>query len=75
MSASYPRVPEPLRTLARAARRSRWGTITHAGSGHLRWRRADGLVVITPSTPGGGNRSVKNARAALKRAGLEEENT
>ena len=74
MSGPHPRVPEPLRTLARTARRSRWGTITHAGSGHLRWRRADGLVVITPSTPGGGNRSIKNARAELKRAGLNEEN-
>ena len=71
MSSSRPHVPEPLRTLARTARRARW-TITHTGSGHLRWRPADGLVVITPSTPNGGRRSVKNARAELKRAGLEE---
>ena len=69
---SRPRVPEPLRTLARTARRSGW-VIAHTGSGHLRWTSPEGAAVITASTPGGGNRSVRNARARLRRAGLTEE--
>jgi predicted RNA binding protein YcfA (HicA-like mRNA interferase family) len=66
------RVPEPLRSLARSARHAGW-ILTRTGSGHLRWQHPDGRHVITPSTPHGGNRSIRNARAELKRAGLTEE--
>jgi hypothetical protein len=63
MSTSRPKIPEGLRALA----------ITRTGSGHLRWQHPDGKHVITPSTPHGGNRSIRNSRAELKRAGLTEE--
>lgn len=66
------RVPEPLRSLALSARRSGW-ILTRTGSGHLRWQPPDGRHVITPSTPRGGRRSIQNARAELRRAGLTEE--
>jgi hypothetical protein len=69
---SRPKIPEPLRALARTARRAEW-SITRTGSGHLRWQHPDGKHVITPSTPHGGNRSIRNSRAELKRAGLTEE--
>lgn len=65
------RVPEPLRSLARSAHHAKW-VITRTGSGHLRWQPPAGRHVITPSTPRGGRRSIQNARAELRRAGLTE---
>jgi hypothetical protein len=74
MSRSRFRVPASLCTAARKARKSGW-VLTRTGSGHIRWRGPDGAIVITSSTPGGGNRSIRNSRAQLKRAGLNEERT
>lgn len=67
---SCPRIPEPLRALAQYARHAGW-SITHLGSGHLRWRSPDGAVVVTASTPGD-RRTALNERARLRRAGLRE---
>lgn len=64
-----PKIPEPLRRLARQARRNGW-EIVYTGSGHLAWRAPDGTVVGTASTPNGGRRGVDNARRALAKAGL-----
>ena len=45
--------------------------VTVAGNGHLKWWRPDGtLATVTPGTPNGGNRSIDNSRAKLRRAGL-----
>lgn len=47
------------------------------GKGHIKFYPADKSkdMTVVPSTPGGGNRAIDNARAALKRAGLFEEDT
>lgn len=71
MSTSRPKVPEPYRKLAAAARKARW-KITRHGSGHLRWQAPDGAVVTTPCSPGD-RRGVLNSRAALRRAGLRKD--
>lgn len=57
----------------REARRQGWDVERGAArTGHWKWRRPDGsLVATTPSTPGGGNRSLANVRAKLRRAGLD----
>jgi predicted RNA binding protein YcfA (HicA-like mRNA interferase family) len=72
VSRPRPHIPEPLRKLARVAKEAGW-TITRTRGDHLRWRHPGGATVITPSTPNGGNRSIRNARADLKRAGLDDE--
>jgi len=72
MSRPHSRIPEPLRKLARTAKEAGW-TITRTGNGHLRWRHPDGATVITSSTPNGGKHATRNARGALKRAGLDDE--
>lgn len=71
MSATHPRIPEPLRHLARIAREAGWA-ITRAGSGHLRWQSPAGDVVITSGSPGD-RRSALNERSRLRRAGLRLE--
>jgi predicted RNA binding protein YcfA (HicA-like mRNA interferase family) len=67
---SSPRIPEPFRAVARAARRAGW-EISRTRSDHLRWRAPDGTVIVTASTPScpAGSR---NAIARLRRAGLRE---
>lgn len=65
------RIPEPLRTLARAARKAGW-LLTCTGSGHIRWRAPDGTVVVTSSTPGC-KASIRATRSQLRKAGLKEE--
>ena len=72
MSRSRLRVPAPLRAQARRARAAGW-QITRTRSGHYRWQHPDGTVVITGSTPNGGKRSIRNSRAQLRKAGLNEE--
>lgn len=49
-----------------------WRVVASSGKGgHMKWYRPDGsLGTVTASTPGGGNRSMVNARAQLRRAGL-----
>lgn len=69
MSRPRLKVPEPLRAMAASARRQHW-TVTYTGGGHLRWKPPSGPPVFTPSTPGGGNRSIANCLADLRRAGL-----
>lgn len=53
------------------ARDQGW-TVLHSGGGHLIFRSPDKSVpqVVVPSTPGGGNRSIENTKAKLKRSGL-----
>jgi len=63
------RIPEPLRGLAKAARRQRW-TITMSGSGHLLWRSPAGTTITTSGTPGD-SRELPNVRARLRNAGLK----
>jgi len=70
MSTARPRIPEPLRAIARAARRAGW-EISPTRSHHLRWQSPDGTVIVTASTPSCSAGS-RNARAMLRRAGLEE---
>lgn len=72
MSRSRTRIPGPLRSAARKAKRAGW-QISRTGSGHLRWKPPAGPVIITASTPGGGNRSISNSCAQLRKAGLTEE--
>lgn len=61
-------IPKPFRKAARLAESRGW-RIKHGGS-HLKWKPPyPGRMVITPSTPGEG-RSIENAMAKLKRAGL-----
>jgi hypothetical protein len=65
------KVPEPLRRLAAAARADGW-LLTVTGGGHLKWMPPQGgAPVFTASTPGDW-RSSRNARAKLRRAGLNE---
>jgi len=52
------------------AKKQGW-KISKTGSGHLRWVSPDGESVITPATPGKGNRSLENMKANLRRAGLD----
>lgn len=48
-------------------------TIRKNSGGHLKWWNEFGrLAAVTPSTPGGGNRSIDNIRAKLRRAGLKD---
>lgn len=48
------------------------GWVVTASAGHWKWYRPDGtLATATPSTPGGGKRSIENTLAKLRRAGLE----
>lgn len=72
MSRPRPKIPEPLRAMAAAAREQRW-TLTLTGGGHIKWKPPSGPPVFTPSTPGGGNRSISNCLAMLRRAGLRGE--
>jgi len=57
--------------LIQKARAQGW-SVLHTGSGHYVFRSPDKTKpqVIVPSTPGGGNRSLQNARALLKKSGL-----
>jgi hypothetical protein len=53
------------------ARADGWTVITDSGN-HFKWLPRDGgQVIITPATPGGGNRSIDNVRAKLRRGGLK----
>lgn len=45
-------------------------TVEHTRGGHERWLAPDGAIVIMASTPSD-KRAWLNARAALRRAGLE----
>ncbi len=67
---SHLKVPEAYRALYRRARRAGW-IVTRHGSGHLRWSAPSGAVITTAATPGD-RRAVRNERARLRRAGLEE---
>lgn len=71
MSTPRVRIPEPLRATARLARHRGWH-ISRTGGGHIRWKPPSGPPVFTPSTPSGGNRSVSNCLAELRRAGLTQ---
>jgi len=57
--------------LIQKARAQGWAVL-HSGSGHYIFRSPDKSVpqVVVPSTPGGGNRSMENVRAKLKKSGL-----
>lgn len=72
MSRPRLKIPEPLRAMADAARAQQW-SLTYTGGGHIRWKPPDGPPVFTPSTPGGGNRSISNCLAKLRKAGLRTE--
>lgn len=63
------KIPKDLKPLARQARRNGW-RITYAGSGHIRWHSPGGHIITTSSTPRGGRHSDRNARHALRKAGL-----
>jgi hypothetical protein len=54
---------------ARIAERHGWTVTASKSTGHLRWRSPSGGLVTTSGTPGGG-RAVANARAQLRRLGL-----
>lgn len=62
-----------IREWVKAAERRGW-TVTIEGRGsHLKWRDENGaLMCVTAGTPGGGNRSIDNMRALLRRVGLRE---
>jgi hypothetical protein len=64
-----PKLPKELRPAARRARRRGW-TLAYTGTGHVRWVSPLGEQVVTASTTGGHGPGVRNAIAALKRAGL-----
>lgn len=57
--------------LIQAARAQGWQVMASSG-GHWIFRSPDKSIpqIIVAGTPGGGNRSLDNARAKLKRAGL-----
>lgn len=56
------------RQLIRALERQGW-TVRLAKSGHYRAISPDGAAVTIPCTPGRANRSAKNNRAWLRKAG------
>lgn len=62
------KIPREFRTWHNLAIQSGW-EIVRSGS-HLRWRSPAGVVVITGATPCRGTRTLLNARADLRRAGL-----
>ncbi len=70
MSKKVPRMPRELRRLAQRALARGW-RIEVRGSGHLSWIPPRGRIVFTSSTPSD-PRTVKNFRAQLKRAGLDD---
>lgn len=48
-----------------------WSVRIHGRGSHLKFFRPDGsLATVVPGSPNGGNRSIENARAKLRRAGL-----
>jgi biotin operon repressor len=57
--------------LVQKARSQGW-TVLHSGGGHLIFRSPDKTVpqIVVAGTPGGGNRSVENTIARLRKAGL-----
>jgi hypothetical protein len=60
-----------LQEWAGVARGLGWTVEVTRGGSHLKWWNPLGrLVAVTPGTPGGGNRSIDNVRAKLRRAGL-----
>jgi hypothetical protein len=63
-----------LREWVEIAESKGWRVVEASGrGGHLKWYRPDGsLGTVTPGTPSGGRRSMVNARAQLRRAGLRE---
>lgn len=61
-------IPEPLRNLARLAKKQDW-TIERTKGHHIRWTSPTGAVVLSGSTPGDW-RNMKNVRAQLRNAGL-----
>jgi len=63
-------VPGQLRAYARRAQVQGW-VITRYSGGHLKWQPPGGRAVFTPVSPSGGNRSVDNVLAKLRRAGLK----
>lgn len=58
-----------VRTLLRQLRRQGLD-VGMGGSGHWIVRKDGRMVASLPATPGGGNRSLLNARANLRRAGI-----
>lgn len=62
---------QQLREWAALAERRGWRVVL--GGSHLKWYPPNGGKPLgTASTPGGGNRSIDNIRAKLRRAGLRE---
>lgn len=66
------KIPKDMRPLVKRAKKAGW-QVTPTGSGHVRLVNPDDLKrsVVLPTSPGYKSRSVKNARADLRRAGLK----
>jgi len=68
------KVPEAFRQAASDAERQDWSVTRCRGSKHLRFTPPEGAPdrspVFVPSTPHGGNRSISNSIAKLRRRGL-----
>lgn len=61
-----------IRQWAKVAVSRGWRVVKSSG-GHLKFFRPDGsYATSTPSTPSGGNRSLNNTRAKLRRCGLRD---
>lgn len=57
----------------KVAERRGWTVTVNGAGSHLKWMNPDGvLVAVTPGSPNGGNRSIQNVRAKLRRAGLKD---
>jgi hypothetical protein len=64
------RVHKDLRPVYRLARERGW-VVTVAGDGHIKWTSPHGQIVTTVnSPPHGRSRSLNNALARLRKAGL-----
>lgn len=63
-------IPKEMTALAREARSQGW-TVELARSGHLHWVSPTGALVTTAATPRSPVRTLRNARADLRRAGLD----
>jgi hypothetical protein len=62
-------IPKDLRPIARRLRREGW--TVEPVKGHIKWRDADGNLMVTSSSTPNDQRAITNARRDVRRAAAE----